>query len=107
MDTYTETYGQEPNEVQYDNPKKPNIEKVALTITKTEKTQAYYFIDSTHFEDLYGIDPRYAPSEVVRQYVHDLQGVSVVASNDSSTLVEREVTHTITSCPSELRLPGM
>lgn len=103
MDPYVETYGEEPNE----GPKRPNIEQVALTITKTEKTQDYYFIDSTHFEGLYGIDPRYAPSEVVRQYVYERQGFSVAASNESSKLVEREVTHDITRCPSELRLPGV
>ena len=103
MDTYVETYGEEPNEA----PKKPNIEEVALSITKTEKTQAYYFIDSTHFEELYGIDPRYAPSEVVRQYVSERQGFSVAISSESSRLIESEVTHTITSCPSELRLPGV
>lgn len=103
MDTYTETYGEEPN----DNPKKPNIEEVALVTTKTEKTHAYYFIDSTHFEELYGIDPRYAPSEVVRKYVSDHQRFPVAVSSESSKLVESEVTHTITSCPSELRLPGV
>ena len=100
-----DTYGEEPNEVPYDNSEKPNIEEVALTITKTEKTTDYYFIDSTHFQGLYGIDPRYAPSDIVRQYVYERQGFSVVASNESSKLVEREVAHTITSCPSELRLP--
>lgn len=103
MDTYVE----EPNEVPYDNSRKPNIEEVAVFITKTEKTCDYYFIDSTHFEELYGTDPRYAPSEVVSQYVYERQGFSVVASNESSKLVEREVTHTVTSCPSELRLPGV
>lgn len=103
MNTNIETYGEEPGEV----PKKPNIEQVAITITKTEKTHDFYFIDSTHFEELYGIDPRYAPSEVVRQYVYERQGFSVVASNESSKLVEREVTHTVTRCPSELRLPGL
>ena len=96
-----DTYGEEPNEA----PEKPNIEQVALVTTKTEKTWDYYFIDSTHFEELYGIDPRYAPSEVVRQYVYERQGFSVVASNESARLVEREVSHTVTSCPSELRLP--
>lgn len=105
MDTYMETYGEEPNEVPYDNPKKPNIVEVALSVTKTEKTQAYYFIDSTHFEELHGIDPRYAPSEVVRQYVHDRLGVSVATSSESSRLIESEIAHTITSCASELRLP--
>lgn len=103
MNTHIETYGEEPD----DNPKGPNIEQVAITITKTEKTQDYYFIDSTHFEELYGIDPRYAPSEVVRQYVYERQGFSVVASNESSKLVEREVAHAVTRCPSELRLPGV
>ena len=102
-----DTYSEEPNEASYVNPKKPNIEKVALTITKTERTQVYYFIDSTHFEDLYGIDPRHAPSEVVRKYTSDYQGFSVVASNENSRLVEGEVSHTVTSCPSEFRLPGM
>lgn len=105
MDTYIETYGEEPSEVQYVSPRKPSIEEVALTVTKTEKTQAYYFIDSRHFEELYGIDPRYAPSEVVRQYVSDRKGVSVAISSESSTLTESEVAHTVTSCPSELRLP--
>ena len=107
MNTYTETYGEEPNEVPYDNARKPNIEKVALTITKTEKTQVYYFIDSTHFEDLYGIDPRDAPSEVVRKYTSDYQGFSVVSSNENSKLVEYEFSHTVTSCSPEFRLPGM
>lgn len=107
MDTHIETYGEEPNEVPYDNSRKPNIEEVALSITKTEKTQAYYFIDSTHFEELYGIDPRYAPSDVVRQYVSERQGFSVAISSESSRLTESEVTHTITSCPSELKLPGV
>lgn len=102
MTTHIETYGEEPN----DNPKKPNIEEVAVFITKTEKTCDYYFIDSTHFEELYGIDPRYAPSKVVRQYVYERQGFSVLASNESSKLVEREVTHTVTNCPSDLRIPG-
>lgn len=101
------TYGEEPNEVPYDNSRKPNIEQVAVFITKTEKTCDYYFIDSTHFEELYGIDPRYAPSEVVRQYVYERQGFSVVASNESSKLVEREVAHAVTRCPSELRIPGV
>lgn len=98
-----DTYGEEPE----DNPKKPNIEQVALITTKTEKAYDYYFIDSTHFEELYGIDPRYAPSEVVRQYVYERQGFSVFASNESARLVEREVTHAVTSCPSKLRLPGV
>lgn len=105
MDTYTETYGEEPNEVPYDNSKRSNIEEVTLSVTKTEKTHDHYFIDSTNFKELHGIDPRYAPSEVVRKYVHEREGFSVLASNDSSKTVEREVTHTVTSCPSELRLP--
>ena len=107
MDTYIQTYGEEPNEVPYNNTKKPRIEEVAITVTKTEKTQAYYFIDSAHFEELCGIDPRHAPSELVRQYVSPSQGFSVAISSESSRLVESEVTHTITSCLSEFRLPGM
>ena len=107
MDTYIQTYGEEPNEVPYDNARKPNIEKVALTITKTEKTQVYYFIDSTHFEDLYGIDPRDAPSDVVRQYVLERQGIYAGASSESSNSVERVVTHAVTPCSSELRLPEL
>lgn len=103
MEPYVETYGEEPD----DSPKTPNIEQVALTTTKTEKTHTFYFIDSTHFEELHGIDPRYAPSEVVKKYVLERQGLSVPVYGESSNSVERVVTHTITSCPSELRLPGV
>ena len=106
MDTYTETYGEEPNKVPHDNSRKPDIVEVTLSVTKTEKTQDYYFIDSTHFEEMYGTDPRYAPSEVVRQYVREHEGVSIISSSESSRVVKREVAHSITRCPSELRLPG-
>lgn len=100
-----DTYSEEPDKVLYDSSKRSNIEEVTLSVTKTEKTHDYFFIDSTHFKELHGIDPRYAPSEVVRKYVHEREGFSVLASNDSSRLVEREVTHTVTSCPAELKLP--